>query len=144
MLPPTFHPNSATKLAPNKKPHRNKSVRLWSSGGPSWARTSDPLIMSFLYWIYYLVRKSRIIWVMFNINRGLCFYGEPHERMVFDHETDPMELNNLAEKEEYQELISTLSQELREDWVKDFFKRNNWKYRFFEILYLVCCLNHNQ
>ncbi len=30
-------------------------------GGPSWARTSDPLIMSLLYSICYLIRKSRDI-----------------------------------------------------------------------------------
>ena len=45
-----------------------------SQCGPSWARTSDPLIMSFLYSIYYTLRKSRVICVIFNINRVLCIY----------------------------------------------------------------------
>lgn len=49
--------------------------------------------------------------------------GEQYARMLFDHETDPMELNNLAEKKEYQELVSTLSKELRENWGEDFLKK---------------------
>ena len=35
----------------------------------------DPLIMSLLYSTYYPLRKSRIICVKFNINRGLCVYN---------------------------------------------------------------------
>jgi len=42
--------------------------------GPRWARTIDPLIMSLLFSIYYPVRKSQGIWVIFNINRCLCIY----------------------------------------------------------------------
>lgn len=51
--------------------------------------------------------------------------GQPYARMLFDHQTDPMELNNLAEKEEYQELVSNLSKELRKNWGRDFLSRKN-------------------
>ena len=42
--------------------------------GPRWARTIDPLIMSFLYSIYYRLRKSQVICVIININRDLSVY----------------------------------------------------------------------
>lgn len=47
-------------------------------------------------------------------------YGIAHERMLFDHENDPLELNNLAEKEEYKSTVDKLSIKLREKWGKDF------------------------
>lgn len=34
--------------------------------------------------------------------------------MLFVHKTDPLELNNLAEKSEYQEKVKVLAKELRE------------------------------
>ena len=40
--------------------------------------------------------------------------------MLFDHKTDPLELDNLAEKPEYQEKVTALSKELREKWGEDF------------------------
>ncbi len=46
--------------------------------------------------------------------------GIGYERMLFDHKTDPLELDNLAEKKEYEELVSQLASELREKWGKDF------------------------
>ncbi len=46
--------------------------------------------------------------------------GVAYARMLFDHETDPLELDNLAEKVEYKESVAQLSQELRERWGKDF------------------------
>lgn len=46
--------------------------------------------------------------------------GEAYARMLFDHKTDPLELDNLAEKEEYIDLVSQLSVELRQRWGKDF------------------------
>ena len=46
--------------------------------------------------------------------------GIAYERMLFDHKTDPLELYNLAEKEEYKELVTQLAIELREKWGKDF------------------------
>lgn len=49
--------------------------------------------------------------------------GEFYERMLFDHERDPMELNNLAEKPEFSELVNELSKELRESWGKHFLQR---------------------
>ena len=42
--------------------------------GPSWARTSDPLIISVLFSICYSVRKSQDIRVIFNINKDLGVY----------------------------------------------------------------------
>lgn len=48
--------------------------------------------------------------------------GEAYERMLFDHSKDPLELDNLAEKEEYQEIVLQLSKKLREKWGKDFLK----------------------
>jgi len=46
--------------------------------------------------------------------------GKAYARMLFDHGTDPMELDNLAEKEAYKELVSKLSVDLRDKWGKDF------------------------
>jgi arylsulfatase A-like enzyme len=59
--------------------------------------------------------------------KGDLFYTEwtkddgiAYARMLFDHETDPLELDNLAEKPDYQEKVKALSVELREKWGKDF------------------------
>lgn len=46
--------------------------------------------------------------------------GVAYARMLFDHKTDPLELDNLAEKPAYQETVAQLSQELREKWGDDF------------------------
>jgi iduronate 2-sulfatase len=46
--------------------------------------------------------------------------GVAYARMLFDHKTDPLELDNLAEKPEYSELVKSLSIELRQKWGKDF------------------------
>jgi choline-sulfatase len=46
--------------------------------------------------------------------------GVAYARMLFDHKTDPLELDNLAEKPENKELVNKLSIELREKWGKDF------------------------
>lgn len=48
--------------------------------------------------------------------------GEAHERMLFDHQKDPLELDNLAEKEAFAETVRELSEKLRERWGKDFLK----------------------
>ncbi|NER17805.1 sulfatase [Spongiivirga citrea] len=50
--------------------------------------------------------------------------GVAYERMLFDHAKDPLELDNLAEKEEYQQTIAMLAKELREKWGKNFLKEN--------------------
>ncbi|MGB5943974.1 MAG: sulfatase [Leeuwenhoekiella sp.] len=42
--------------------------------------------------------------------------GVAYARMLFDHRTDPLELDNLAEKPEYEEKVKQLSKELREKW----------------------------
>tara|TARA_R110002049_G_scaffold211595_3_gene382552 strand:+ start:2902 stop:4362 length:1461 start_codon:yes stop_codon:yes gene_type:complete len=59
--------------------------------------------------------------------KGNLFYtewtnnlGEPYARMLFDHTNDPLELDNLAEKEAYQEKVKYLAKELRAKWGKDF------------------------
>ncbi|WP_147676526.1 sulfatase [Algibacter pacificus] len=46
--------------------------------------------------------------------------GVAYARMLFDHKIDPLELDNLAEKPEYKELVKSLAVELREKWGKDF------------------------
>ena len=46
--------------------------------------------------------------------------GKAYERMLFDHKIDPLELDNLAEKKDYQELVGQLAAELRDKWGKDF------------------------
>jgi hypothetical protein len=46
--------------------------------------------------------------------------GEAYERMLFDHSTDPMELNNLAERKEHSATVEQLSKELHENWGADF------------------------
>ena len=46
--------------------------------------------------------------------------GVAYARMLFDHKTDPLELDNLAEKPAYQETVAQLAQELREKWGDDF------------------------
>ncbi len=48
--------------------------------------------------------------------------GVAYARMLFDHKTDPLELDNLAEKPAYQETVKVLSKELREKMGKRFFK----------------------
>ena len=62
--------------------------------------------------------------------KGDLFYTEwtnadgiAYERMLFDHKTDPLELDNLAEKVEYQETVNRLAGELREKWGNDFLKK---------------------
>jgi len=49
--------------------------------------------------------------------------GQAYARMLFDHATDPLELDNLAEKEAYRQTVLQLSRELREKWGKDFLDR---------------------
>jgi arylsulfatase A-like enzyme len=46
--------------------------------------------------------------------------GIAYERMLFDHKTDPLELDNLAEKPEHAALVNKLAIELREKWGNDF------------------------
>lgn len=59
--------------------------------------------------------------------KGDLFYTEwtddkgiAYERMLFDHKTDPLELDNLAEKEEYAEIVQNLAKELRAKWGEGF------------------------
>ena len=59
--------------------------------------------------------------------KGDLFYTEwtkddgiAYARMLFDHKTDPLELDNLAEKPEYKEKVKLLALELRENWGSDF------------------------
>ena len=49
--------------------------------------------------------------------------GVAYERMLFDHSNDPLELDNLAEKNEYQTLVKQLSADLRTKWGDDFLKQ---------------------
>lgn len=46
--------------------------------------------------------------------------GLAYARMLFDHTNDPLELNNLSEKPEYQEKVKDLAKELRAKWGEDF------------------------
>ena len=62
------------------------------------------------------------------IVKGNYFYTEflgtddqPYARMLFDHSNDPLELNNLAELEEYQKTVASLHTQLRANWGDDFF-----------------------
>lgn len=50
--------------------------------------------------------------------------GVAYERMLFDHKTDPLELDNLAEKPGYQEKVKELAFELREKWGEGFLSKN--------------------
>jgi arylsulfatase A-like enzyme len=59
---------------------------------------------------------------------GTMFYtefidkkGNVLARMLFDHATDPLELDNLAEKPDYQKTMKKLSKKLRKNWGDDFF-----------------------
>lgn len=63
--------------------------------------------------------------------KGTQFYteftndsGEAYARMLFDHATDPLELDNLAEKPDYKATVEQLSTELRKKWGKDFLLKN--------------------
>ena len=49
--------------------------------------------------------------------------GVAYARMLFDHKTDPLEIDNLAEKPEYKEKVKALAKELRKKWGKDFLKK---------------------
>ncbi|MGB6151992.1 MAG: sulfatase [Pricia sp.] len=53
--------------------------------------------------------------------------GGPYARMLFDHATDSLELNNLAEQEQYQDTVSKLAAELRRRWGDDFLKDSKAK-----------------
>lgn len=62
--------------------------------------------------------------------KGNLFYtewtddqGVAYARMLFDHTTDPLELDNLAEKEEYKDIVLQLSKDLRSNWGTDFLKQ---------------------
>jgi choline-sulfatase len=62
--------------------------------------------------------------------KGNLFYtewtdndGKAYARMLFDHTDDPLELDNLAEKEAYKEIVAQLAKELREKWGKDFLNK---------------------
>lgn len=64
--------------------------------------------------------------------KGTLFYtewtddsGTAYARMLFDHSNDPLELDNLAEKEVYKKTVEQLSVELREKWGKDFLNELN-------------------
>lgn len=48
--------------------------------------------------------------------------GVAYARMLFDHKSDPLELDNLAENSEYQNTVKQLALELRTKWGKDFLK----------------------
>lgn len=48
--------------------------------------------------------------------------GEIQERMLFDHSTDPWELENLAEQASHKATVKQLSKELREKWGDEFYK----------------------
>ncbi|WP_159951662.1 sulfatase [Polaribacter septentrionalilitoris] len=63
--------------------------------------------------------------------KGDLFYTEwtkddgiAYAKMLFDHKTDPLELDNLAEKPAYQEKVKALALELREKWGEDFLSKN--------------------
>ncbi|WP_255449749.1 sulfatase [Seonamhaeicola sediminis] len=67
---------------------------------------------------------------MVTLIKGDLFYTEwtkddgiAYARMLFDHKTDPLELDNLAEKPEYQDTVNQLAVELREKWGKDFLSK---------------------
>ncbi|HKJ78155.1 MAG TPA: sulfatase-like hydrolase/transferase, partial [Prolixibacteraceae bacterium] len=47
--------------------------------------------------------------------------GNLNTRMLFDHSTDPLELDNLAQKPEYKAKVAELSSFLRSNWGDDFF-----------------------
>jgi len=47
--------------------------------------------------------------------------GNVYARMLFDHDKDPQENVNLAEDEAYQEMVIKLSQQMRDNWGKNFF-----------------------
>lgn len=46
--------------------------------------------------------------------------GIPYARMLFNQKNDPLELDNLAEKEAYKDIVANLSTALRDNWGKDF------------------------
>lgn len=46
--------------------------------------------------------------------------GIPYARMLFNQKTDPLELNNLAEKDDFKEVVVTLSKKLHDNWGKNF------------------------
>ena len=50
--------------------------------------------------------------------------NEEHEKetsMLFDHTTDPLELNNLAAQEQHQQTVEDLSNTMRDNWGEEFF-----------------------
>ena len=51
--------------------------------------------------------------------------GKAYARMLFDHGSEPLELNNLAEKEEHNNLVDQLAEELRQKWGDDYLPKHN-------------------
>jgi hypothetical protein len=41
--------------------------------------------------------------------------------MLFDHSSDPLELNNLSGKEAYQQTMEKLHTKMTDNWGEDFF-----------------------
>uniref|UniRef100_UPI0040489B27 sulfatase n=1 Tax=Mariniflexile sp. TaxID=1979402 RepID=UPI0040489B27 len=47
--------------------------------------------------------------------------GIPYARMLFNQKKDPLELDNLAEKDKFKEVVASLSKTMHDNWGKDFF-----------------------
>lgn len=48
--------------------------------------------------------------------------GVAYAHMLFDHSTDPIELENLAEKDKHKNRAAQMAEELRQKWGKDFLR----------------------
>jgi arylsulfatase A-like enzyme len=48
--------------------------------------------------------------------------GISENRMLFNQSTDPLELDNLAEKPEFETIVDQMATELHQNWGKDFLR----------------------
>lgn len=95
-VPNTVEGVSFVPLINGKKMMKNWAVSKWKDG--------------------VTLIKDDLFYTEWTDNKGVGY-----ARMLFDHKTDTLELDNLAEKPEYKEKVLELAQELRAKWGKDFF-----------------------
>jgi iduronate 2-sulfatase len=94
-LPNTTNGESLLPIIENKKRTKDFAISKWADG--------VTIIKGQLYYTEWLDKDDK-----------------PVAKMLFDHKTDPFELNNLAEKAEYAAVIADLSKQLHANKGADF------------------------
>ena len=93
--PQTLQGESLSPLLAQKTRQKNYAIARWNTG---WTLVKDQL-----FYTEWVDQKDKVL-----------------QKMLFDHQTDPLELNNLANQPGYQEKIVELSGILRQNRGADF------------------------